>query len=63
MPLIGESAKLEIRANFYNLFNNLNLRGGCNWNAIQCNINDPQFGHTNGALGSRTIEMQARFNF
>ena len=57
MKLIGEGAKLEFRANFYNLFNKLNL-----WNP-QTDVLNPHFGEAQNALGSRTIEMQARFSF
>jgi len=57
MKVLGENAKLEFRANFFNLFNKLNL-----WN-IQNNLNDAHFGEAQNALGSRTIEMQARFSF
>ena len=63
MKVIGENAKIEFRANFYNLFNNLNLHGGCAWNGIQCDISNAHFGEAQSALGSRTIEMQARFSF
>ena len=57
MKIIGENAKIEFRANFYNLFNKLNL-----WN-VQNNIFDQHFGEAQQALGSRTIELQARFSF
>jgi len=57
MKIIGENAKIEFRANFYNLFNKLNLFNP------QINILDPHFGEAQNALGSRTIELQARFNF
>jgi hypothetical protein len=57
MKIIGENGKIEFRANFYNLFNKLNLIN------IQNNILDPHFGEAQNALGSRTIEMQARFSF
>jgi hypothetical protein len=57
MEVLGENAKLEFRANFFSLFNKLNLRN------IQNNLNDPHFGEAQNALGSRTIEMQARFSF
>jgi Carboxypeptidase regulatory-like domain/TonB dependent receptor len=57
MKIIGENAKIEIRANFYNLFNKLNLTG------IQNNIFNNHFGEAQNALGSRTIELQARFSF
>jgi len=58
-PVLGEGAKLEFRANFYNLFNKLNLDP----TQIQSNIQDSHFGEAQKALGGRVIEMQARFNF
>jgi hypothetical protein len=57
MRVLGENAKLEFRANFYNLFNKLNLTNP------QTDILNNHFGEAQGALGSRTIEMQARFSF
>lgn len=62
--VLGEGAKIEFRANFYNLFNKLNLTNiqtdifSCG--APPCN---GHLGEAQNALGSRTIEMQARFNF
>ena len=55
--ILGEGAKIEIRANFYNLFNNLNLA------SVDSNITDAKFGYAQNVLGGRTIEMQARFSF
>jgi Carboxypeptidase regulatory-like domain len=57
MRVLGEGAKLEFRANFYNLFNKLNLAN------IQTDIFNSHFGQAQNALGSRVIEMQARFSF
>ena len=57
LPVLGENATIEFRANFYNLFNNLNL-----WN-IQNDIMNTHFGEAQNVLGSRVIEMQARFSF
>jgi hypothetical protein len=57
MRVLGENARLEFRANFYNLFNKLNLTN------IQNDVMNTHFGEAQGALGSRTIEMQARFSF
>ena len=54
---LRERAVIDVRANLYNLFNNLNL-----WN-IQNDIVNSHFGEAQSALGSRTIEMQARFSF
>ena len=62
MPILGENAQFEFRANFYNLFNNLNL----DVNQLDKVITSPTFGTITGspgALGGRTIEMQARFSF
>jgi hypothetical protein len=57
LPVLGENAAIEFRANFYNLFNKLNL-----WN-VQNSITSTNFGEAQQALGSRVIEMQARFSF
>ena len=59
LPFLGEDARLEIRADFFNLFNNLNLNTG----SIDQNITSPTFGQAGSALGSRTINFQARFSF
>ena len=59
MPVLGENAKLEFRANFFNLTNKLNLAP----DRIDTNINDSLFGEVTGALAGRSIELQARFNF
>jgi hypothetical protein len=57
MKVLGEGARLEFRANFYNLFNKLNLTNP------QTDIMNSHFGEAQGALGARVIEMQARFSF
>ena len=57
MKIIGENGKIEFRANFYNLFNKLNLT------SVNNNVADAYFGTAMSALGARVIEMQARFNF
>ena len=59
MPVLGENAQLEFRANVYNLFNNLNL----SMNGFNNVINNAQFGTATQAMGSRTMELQARFSF
>ena len=58
----GESAKLDLRANFFNLFNKLNLIP-FGRNANNVSINDPHFGQASGALAGRVIEFQARLSF
>jgi hypothetical protein len=57
MPVLGESARLEIRANAYNLFNKLNLV------TPVTNINDGHFGRAGAVLAGRTVEMEAHFRF
>lgn len=65
MKVLGEGAKINFRASFFNIFNKLNL----NPQSISRNISfdgtasNPNFGQTQGALGGRTIELQARFSF
>ena len=57
MKFLGEGARIEIRANAFNLFNNLNLAN------IDANIPDSNFGRAQNALGSRTIEGEFHFKF
>ena len=57
MPVLGENAAFEFRANVYNLFNNLNVTN------IQNVINSTYFGAAQNGMGSRTMELQARFSF
>ena len=57
--LLGESARLEIRADVFNVFNLLNLNPG----SINNNINATNFGQDTTALGARTIAFQGRFSF
>jgi len=57
--LLGENAKLEIRADAFNLFNILNL----NPSSVSSNVAASNFGQDTTALGGRTITLQARFSF
>ncbi len=59
MKVLGEGARMEFRANVYNLFNNLNMDPTQMDNVIT----DPYFGNPKAALGSRSMELQARFSF
>jgi hypothetical protein len=59
MPVLGESAKLELRLDAFNVFNNMNL----NPNNISNNIGNPNFGTISGALSARVLVVGARFNF
>ena len=62
---LGESGKFEVRVDAYNLFNNLNFANS----SIQTNISsdgitsNQNFGQATSALGSRTLDIQARFSF
>jgi len=62
LKFLGEGAKLELRGNFFNAFNKLNLQPivfGTN----QATIEDTKFGQSPGGLAGRVIEFQARFSF
>jgi hypothetical protein len=54
-----EGAGLEVRADFFNVFNNLNF----NPTSVANSITAPNFGQATSALGSRTVTLQARFQF
>jgi hypothetical protein len=59
MPVLGENAKFELRADFFNAFNKLNLTN------IQTDMvrQSQYFGMAMNGLAGRTIEVQARFSF
>lgn len=57
---LGEASYLEVKANFFNIFNNLNLAP---FGFFSPNIDSPDFGRARGALAGRVVEFQARFNF
>ena len=58
MKVIGEAGRIELRANAFNLFNELNLFNP------NVNIYDAvNFGRAQNVLGSRTIEGEVHFKF
>jgi hypothetical protein len=59
MPVLGEAAKFEIRADAFNLFNNLNFQTS----SISNVITSKNFGQAQAALGARVVNLQARFSF
>ncbi|NYF51331.1 TonB-dependent receptor [Tunturiibacter gelidoferens] len=59
MPILGENAQFEIRADAFNLFNNLNFQTS----SISNVITSKNFGQAQAALGARTVNIQARFSF
>ncbi|MFZ0661162.1 MAG: TonB-dependent receptor [Acidobacteriaceae bacterium] len=65
MPVLGENAKLEFRVDAFNLFNLVNLNVAGIQNAISNDgvTSNAAFGEANSALGSRTLDLQARFSF
>jgi hypothetical protein len=56
---IGEGAKIEVKANFFNILNLLNIDP----TQLNTNIGEPNLGQAKAALGSRMIDFQARFSF
>ncbi len=59
MRVLGENAKIELRMDVYNVFNNLNF----NPNDISNNIANSNFGTLTGALSGRVVVLGGRFSF
>lgn len=57
---LGEGAFLELKANAFNAFNNLNL---VPLGYFSPTVESSDFGRSSGALAGRVVEFQARFNF
>ena len=57
-----ESANMELRANFFNIFNQLNLQP-LGFSGGGTHPDQPFFGVSPGALAGRVVELQARFSF
>ncbi len=62
LPFLKERTALEIRANAYNVFNNLNLTP-FTFGADDTKVENPNFGRANSAYAGRVMEFQARFTF
>lgn len=60
--VFGESAALDLKFNFFNILNTLNL-APFNSNSDPTNVYRVTFGHATSALAGRTGEFQARFSF
>jgi Carboxypeptidase regulatory-like domain/TonB dependent receptor len=58
-PVLGEGAKVELRMDAFNVFNNLNL----NENNISNNLSNSNFGTISAALAARVLTLTARFSF
>ena len=52
-----ESPEVEFRADFFNIFNKLNLT------QVQTSVTSANFGQAQSALAGRIINLQARFSF
>jgi len=59
MRVLGENARFEIKANMLNAFNLLNI----NPSSLSTNIANGNLSQASSALGSRTVDLQARFSF
>ncbi len=59
---LGENAKIDLRFNFFNILNTLNL-ANFNSNSDPTRVQLNTFGTATGALAGRTAEFQARFSF
>lgn len=59
---MGEEAGLDLRANFFNVFNIQNLAPFLS-DSDSIFVNRSQFGRATNVLAGRVIELQARFNF
>lgn len=57
--VIGDSAAIEIRADAFNFFNQVNLNSA----TINTNYLTSTFGQATGALAGRIVNLQARFSF
>jgi hypothetical protein len=60
---LGEAARLEIRANFFNLFNILNLQPLVPATSSTDILNTTDFGRSIDGQAGRVVEFQARFVF
>jgi hypothetical protein len=59
MRVLGESAKIEFKANMFNALNLLNIDP----TTISTSVTSSNLGQASSALGSRAIDLQARFSF
>ncbi|HVF57268.1 MAG TPA: carboxypeptidase regulatory-like domain-containing protein [Pyrinomonadaceae bacterium] len=59
---LGEGTNLELRANFFNAFNQLNLES-LRFFQRGTIVTDPNFGRAERGLSGRVVELQARFRF
>ena len=60
--LLGEGKFLELKANFFNVFNMLNLQP-FGFNSTSTQVNSTLFGRAERGLAGRVIELQGRIQF
>jgi Carboxypeptidase regulatory-like domain len=60
MPVLGENARIELRMDAFNVFNNLNLNEA---SGLSNNIGNSNFGTLSSALAARVLSLGARFSF
>ncbi|PYS25256.1 MAG: hypothetical protein DMF72_02275 [Acidobacteria bacterium] len=60
--VLGEGRYLEVKANFFNIFNLLNLQP-FNFNTPSTQVQNALFGRAERGLAGRVIEIQGRLNF
>ncbi len=61
-PRLGEATKLDLRFNFFNAFNMLNL-AAIGFSDTGVNVANPNLGRSSRGLAGRVIEFQARLSF
>jgi hypothetical protein len=59
---LGEPSRLELRANFFNIFNKLNLQP-FQFDSNATHADRPTFGQADAGLSGRVVELQARLSF
>jgi carboxypeptidase family protein/TonB-dependent receptor-like protein len=59
---LGEGRFFEVKANFFNVFNLLNLQP-FNFNSPSTQVTNALFGRAERGLAGRVVEIQGRFNF
>jgi hypothetical protein len=60
--MLGEGTFLEVKANFFNVFNILNLQP-FNFNSPSTQVTNALFGRAERGLAGRVVELQGRLNF
>ncbi|HEX3559583.1 MAG TPA: carboxypeptidase regulatory-like domain-containing protein [Pyrinomonadaceae bacterium] len=60
--IFGEGKFLELKANFFNIFNLLNLQP-FNFNSPSTQVNNTLFGQAERGLAGRVVELQGRIQF